>query len=60
MAMSSVARAKPTSVTRLKNPITSSDRPDARSQAERVSKTRKYGSAAEKPSATMTSDERSV
>ena len=30
-----------TSVTRLKKPITSSDRPEARSQADRVSNTRK-------------------
>ena len=48
------------SVTRLKNPITSSDRPEARSQADSVSKIRKYGRPAEKPSATMTRAGRSV
>jgi hypothetical protein len=49
-----------TSVTRLKKPITSSDRPDARNQAESVSKIRKYGRLAENPSATMTSAGRSA
>ena len=48
------------SVTRLKNPITSSERPDARNQAESVSKMRKYGSAAANPRAIITSDARSV
>jgi hypothetical protein len=49
-----------TSVTRLKKPMTSSARPEARNHAESVSKTRKYGRPAEKPSAIITSDERSV
>ena len=47
-------------VTRLKKPITSSERPDARSQADSVSKTRKKGRPAENPSATMTSAGRSA
>ncbi len=49
-----------TKVTRLKKPITSSERPDARNHAESVSNIRKYGSPAEKPRATITSAGRSV
>ena len=48
-----------TSVTRLKKPITSSESPDARSQADSVSKIRKYGRPAANPSATITSAGRS-
>ena len=48
------------SVTRLKKPITSSESPEARNHADSVSKTRKYGRPAEKPSAIMTSEARSV
>ena len=48
------------SVTRLKNPITSSESPEARNHADSVSNTRKYGRPAEKPSATMTRAGRSA
>ena len=47
-------------MTRLKKPITSSERPEARSQADSVSKTRRKGRPAENPSASMTSVRRST